>query len=193
MKPVVAVIHGSPRKNSNSDALAEAFLKPLRALGCEIGEVRAGQVDIHPCIGCDACGKTGNCIFRDGMLSVEELLNRADWVVLVSPVYFNSLPGPLKTLIDRCQVYYARRFVLKLPTGSDTRKGFLLLSAGIAQTHDTLCGSWRVADYFYKAQNIGFEGTLCLDRTDACDTNHRDSVLSQATQWAQKMLDEFCV
>lgn len=187
-KPQILVLLGSPRKNKNSETLVDSFLEPLRQSGCPIVKVRVPDLNIKHCTGCEACQKSGACILNDDMPQVYEALDQADWVVLVSPMYFNSVTGSLKLLIDRCQIYWARKFVLKKPPLKPKRFGFLLMSAGIAQTPEMLNGSWRVADYFFKAQDITFMDTLCLDRTDSGDNAYFQTIHEQAAEMAARAL-----
>lgn len=186
--PKILVLLGSPRRSRNSETLTDCFLKPLEQVGCHVDKLRISQLAIKPCTGCEACHKTGHCVIRDDMDQVYPLLDEADWVVLASPVYFNSVTGSLKVLIDRCQVYWARKFVLKQPPVKDSRLGFLLMSAGIAQNPQTLNGAWRVADYFFKAQDISFKDSLCVDRTDSGDEAHFSAIHRSAEEAALNVL-----
>lgn len=190
-KPEILVLLGSPRRKRNSESLSDSFLEPLRKNGCRITEIRVSDLNIRHCTGCEACQKTGACVLKDEMTQVYEALDRADWVVLVSPVYFNSVTGILKVLIDRCQVYWSRKFVLKQPPIKSGRFGFLLMSAGIGQTAETMNGSWRVADYFFKAQDIVFKNVLCLDRTDSANETYFSQIHEKAAEMAVRSLEEY--
>ena len=48
------------------------------------------------------------CAIVDDMVDVYEMLDAADELYLVTPVYFASVPSQLKALLDRLQPYYAR-------------------------------------------------------------------------------------
>ncbi len=187
--PRVLVLLGSPRSHRNSETLADSFLEPLAQAGCAIEKLVVSSLEIKPCTACEACNKTGRCVLGGDMDRVYEKLDEADWVVLVSPVYFNSVTGSLKVLIDRCQIYWARKFVLKRPPVKTGRLGFLLMSAGIFQKAEALNGSWRVADYFFKAQDIAFREMLCLDQTDACNEEHFKKIHRQAAEAAFDALE----
>ncbi len=189
-KPRILVLLGSPRRGKNSETLADHFLAPLAQSGAQITKIHVSDLLIKACTGCDACQKTGACILKDDMPQVYDALDQADWVVLVSPVYFNSVTGSLKVLIDRCQVYWAKKFILKNPPVKTNRKGFLLMSAGITQTVETLNGSWRVVDYFFKAQDIVFQDYLCLDRTDSGDAAHFQVIHQRAAAMAAQALTD---
>ena len=57
---------------------------------------------ILPCTGCLRCTKSGNCCLDDDFNTVYEKILKADHIVLGTPVYCHSVPGSLKTLMDRC-------------------------------------------------------------------------------------------
>ena len=61
------------------------------------------QTDIQPCRGCFACwSKTpGQCVLGDDMASVIESILWADVILWSFPLYYFSVPGGLKNLIDR--------------------------------------------------------------------------------------------
>lgn len=54
-KMKILVLTGSPRKNGNSNTLADYFIKGAREAGHEIVRFDAAFKDVHPCIAC----KTG--------------------------------------------------------------------------------------------------------------------------------------
>lgn len=189
-RPRILVLLGSPRRNRNSESLADSFLGPLAEVGCSITKIHVSSLQIRPCTGCDACRKTGACVLKDDMQSIYEALDQSDWVVLTSPVYFNSVTGSLKVLIDRCQIYWARKFILKHQPLKENRLGFLLMSAGVTQTQETLNGSWRVADYFFKAQDILFSELICHDKTDRDDLQYQQVVHGMAAASSVRSLPE---
>ncbi len=63
---------------------------------------------VNPCRGCFNCWfqTPGRCTQQDDAAGVMDTLDRADAVVLAAPLYFDGLPGPVKTLLDRmvCRV-----------------------------------------------------------------------------------------
>lgn len=107
----VLVINGSPKgSRSNSYKLTRAFLDGMRLEieqsetgPMEIEELNVGRLDIRPCRGCFSCwNKTsGKCIIQDDMQEVIEKLLWADITIWSFPLYYFSVPGGLKNLIDR--------------------------------------------------------------------------------------------
>lgn len=102
----VLMINGSPRgERSNSWQLASAFLEGMRESGepMETQEAAVTRLNIRPCLGCFSCwSKTpGQCCIPDDMGQVIEKLLWADVTIWSFPLYYFSVPGPLKNLIDR--------------------------------------------------------------------------------------------
>ncbi|GHU56812.1 hypothetical protein AGMMS49975_20880 [Clostridia bacterium] len=96
------VINGSPRGvKSNSFKLAAAFLDGAGITDYEV--VESAKLDVKPCAGCFGCWKTtpGVCVLKDDMAGVLGKLKAADLVVWAFPLYYFSVPGGLKNLIDR--------------------------------------------------------------------------------------------
>lgn len=128
--PKVLVVAGSPRRNGNSDQLLDVFVEAAETGGAEVTRIVASELAIRPCRGCNACSSTGRCIQRDGMRAVYRLLDDADALCIGSPVYFATVPAVLKTLYDRCQPYWARRYVLKQPIERRRPGAFLVVRSG---------------------------------------------------------------
>ncbi len=102
----ILVINGSPKgERSNTYQLASAFLEGIHESGetIETEELTVNRLNIHPCLGCFSCwNKTpGQCCIADDMSHVIERLLWADVTVWSFPLYYFSVPGPLKNLIDR--------------------------------------------------------------------------------------------
>jgi multimeric flavodoxin WrbA len=130
-RPVILGIAGSPRRHGNSERLLEACLAGVAEADGAPDLMVASELGIQPCRGCNACSLTGECVIRDAMVDVYPRLDRADAIVVASPVYFATVPAVLKILYDRCQPYWARRYVLGEPAPARRPGAFLLArSAG---------------------------------------------------------------
>jgi len=102
----ILVLNGSPKgEKSNTYQLAKAFLEGVREGGesVETREMAVNRLNIRPCLGCFSCwNKTpGKCCIGDDMGQVLENMLWADVTVWSFPLYFFSVPGPLKNLMDR--------------------------------------------------------------------------------------------
>ena len=145
--PRILGIAGSPRRHGNSDRLLDECLAGARAAGAEIDRLVVSAAGIAPCRGCNLCSRDGKCVVGDGMQDVYPRLDAADAIVVASPVYFATVPAVLKCLYDRCQPYWARRYVLGQPI-ERRRPGALLLVGGGGDPYGHECASTTTRSVF---------------------------------------------
>ena len=122
-------ISGSPRRHGNSERLLDSLLEGVEDAGGTVVRLAVVEAGIAPCRGCNACSSTGECVVRDGMTDVYPLLDSAGAIVVSTPVFFATVPAVLKALYDRCQPYWARRYVLGQPRPAE-RPGEILVARG---------------------------------------------------------------
>ncbi len=101
----ILLINGSPKgERSNTYQLTKAFLEGMTGgEAAETREMAVSRLNIRPCLGCFSCwNKTpGKCCISDDMAGVIENMLWADVTVWSFPLYYFSVPGPLKNLMDR--------------------------------------------------------------------------------------------
>lgn len=102
----VLILSGSPRKNGNSDQLCLQFQLGAEDAGNEVKKIYIQDCNIHFCNACYACKKVDHCIQDDDMTMILNEMDKADVIVLSSPVYFYSISAQLKTVIDRTLATY---------------------------------------------------------------------------------------
>lgn len=99
----VLILSGSPRKNGNSDILCNQFLKGAQESGNNAEKIFICDKNINYCIGCGACfGNPNYCSQKDDMGQILEKMIKANVIVMATPIYFYTMDGQMKTLIDRC-------------------------------------------------------------------------------------------
>jgi len=124
----VLVISASFRDVSNSDTLAKAFMKGAVAAGHKAEKIILSEHEIHFCMGCGYCTNTGMCVQNDDVAEILEKMLAADVIVFALPVYFYSMPGQLKTLIDITVPVYTKlknKDFYYILTAADTEKEHL--------------------------------------------------------------------
>jgi len=97
----------SPRKGGNTEILAREALAGAKETGADVELSRISEMEITPCDGCMTCHQSGECRIKDDMQKVYKKILAADGIILASPVYFWSVSGQAKTLMDRT---YALRY-----------------------------------------------------------------------------------
>ena len=96
------VITGSPRKNGNSAAMAEAFIKAAEEKGHTVTRFDAAMMNVGGCHACETCFKSGKaCSFDDDFNTIAPHILEADDIVFAMPVYWYSIPGQIKNVIDK--------------------------------------------------------------------------------------------
>lgn len=104
----VLILSGSPRKGGNSDLLCDQFLKGAQEAGHAVEKVRIAEKSINYCTGCGFCFEKKQCAQKDDMAEILEKMAAADVIVMATPVYFYTMCGQMKTLIDRVCPAYTR-------------------------------------------------------------------------------------
>lgn len=75
------------------------------------------------CTACDACQKNGgSCVQQDDMAEILDKRINADVIVMATPVYFYSMNGQMKTLIDRTYARY---------TAISNKEIYLIMTAAV--------------------------------------------------------------
>jgi multimeric flavodoxin WrbA len=99
-------ICGSPREQTTQYVLKHA-LEELEKEGFETKFFSVKSKKIAPCLHCDYCLTNKECIQKDDMTTVYELLQKADGIIMASPMHFGGITAQLKAIMDRCQALLA--------------------------------------------------------------------------------------
>ena len=98
----IVIITGSAHKHGTTATLTDQFQRGAADAGHEVFRFDAAFQNVHPCIGCDKCVRTGECTFAaDDMKELNPHLLEADVVVFVSPIYYFDINAQIKSVIDR--------------------------------------------------------------------------------------------
>jgi multimeric flavodoxin WrbA len=93
----------SERKNGNCDLIGRLAVRCALKSGVDSGEiVYLRNFDIKQCRGCLQCVFEGKkCSINDDLYKLLDIFQEADKLLLVAPVYVLSIPGKLKSVLDR--------------------------------------------------------------------------------------------
>ena len=97
----ILVLTGSPRKNGNSNTLADNFIKGAQEAGYEVVRFDCAFKNVHPCIACNKCSTSGQCVFKDDFEFIKSNIIDSDMVVFATPMYYFGISSQIKTVIDR--------------------------------------------------------------------------------------------
>lgn len=112
----VLLINGSPHKNGTTFRALNEVANELNANGIETEIVCLGNKPIVGCDVCGACSKLGKCVKDDLANEIIDKINESDGLIVGSPVYYASLNGSLKSLLDR--VFFAKKSFANKPAAA---------------------------------------------------------------------------
>ena len=110
----VLVLNGSPHVKGCTARALEEVIRILNEEGIETELVQVGKENIRGCIGCEYCETHEGCVLKDKVNEVAAKLEKADGLIIGSPVYYGSPNGNLISFLDR--LFYS--------TGLTKRSGF---------------------------------------------------------------------
>src|SRR5574344_517357 len=128
MNKKVLVISSSYRNGGNSDILCDEFIKGAKESGNIVEKINLREKKINFCTGCYACKSTGKCAQKDDVAEILGKLMDNDVIVMATPIYFYTMCGQLKTLIDRTLPLYMKlnnKDMYFILTAADGNKGNL--------------------------------------------------------------------
>ncbi len=106
MSKKIVVITGSPRKNGNSFAMTDAFIKAAEKKGHSVIRFDTAEMNVSGCRACESCYKTGKaCSFDDDFNRMAPAILEADVIAFSMPVYWYSIPAQIKAVIDKLYAF----------------------------------------------------------------------------------------
>jgi multimeric flavodoxin WrbA len=103
---IVVGICGSPREQATDFVLKEA-LRMLEQKGFETRFFTVRGKRISFCLHCDYCLEHKECITKDDMQELYQLLKDANGMIFATPVYNGGVSAQTKTVMDRCRALVA--------------------------------------------------------------------------------------
>ncbi len=146
----ILILTGSPRRNGNTDRLAQSFAKGAEESN-QVEIVSVCDYKVNPCIGCNSCfSREGNrCFQNDDMTAIYEKLSQADILIIASPVYFYGISSQLKAIIDRLHTPLRNSFNIK-------KLGLILVGAAtLPELFDAIITQYKLVLNFFKLEDAG--------------------------------------
>lgn len=110
---MIAGISGSPRKGGNTEFLLSEAIKTAAERGFQTEKFLCSELEIDYCRDCGGCSKGKPCPIEDDMAKVLGALEKADGIIVASPVYFGTVTAQLKSILDRTIPLRRQGFKLK--------------------------------------------------------------------------------
>ena len=183
----ILAISTSPRAGGNTDLLVDRVVRGAAETGADVEKISTRDLAIAPCVECNACRKTGECVIKDDMQEMYPKLLDADRIVFATPVYFLGPCAQGKAFIDRCQAIWSRKYVLGRPVLARDfpcgRLGYLVSTGGTRGKKVFECIQRTLANVF-KVLEVKYDGDLLYRQID-----EKGAILGHPT--AMKDAEEF--
>ena len=152
----VILINGSPRADQCTATALDEMIKVFNEEGVETELIHVGNKSIRGCVACGYCEKNGKCVFDDAVNEVNAKLEKADGLVVGSPVYFSSPNGTLISFLDR--LFYSAQYDMHMKVGAavvSARRGGNTASFDVLNKYFSI-SSMPIATSTYWNQVHGF-------------------------------------
>lgn len=155
----ITLIFGSPRKEGNSEIMAEQLIAS-RPVDVEVDRFHVSGMKLGGCIDCRKCWSKGKpCIIDDDMQKIHESLISADLILFVTPLYWYSWSAQIKPVLDRLLPFLSEDAGANL----HGKKAALVASAGDDQES---CFKGLIFSFRQSCSLLGMEIAAELVRTD---------------------------
>ena len=104
----VLLLNGSPHAHGCTARALDEMKKEFAENGVEVTQLQVGNNPVRGCIACGSCARSPehHCVFSDDVTNqVIDAAQRADGLVVGSPVHYASPNGALAAVLDR--TFYA--------------------------------------------------------------------------------------
>ncbi|HYA88358.1 MAG TPA: flavodoxin family protein [Nitrospirota bacterium] len=166
----VIAFNGSPRREGNTEILLSEAVRGVKDHGGNVIVYNLDSLSLRACLNCGKCDDEGLCVVQDDMQIIHQEIRRADRIIVSSPIFFFNVSAQTKIMIDRCQAFWAEKYVHKkpVPAGMFGRKGLLLLVGGMRKNEKNVgfqCAEATVRAFF-RTVNVQEHITLAFDAVD---------------------------
>ena len=144
----ITILNGSPRVNGNTEIMAKEFEKGAKEAGHEVTLINLADKKVAGCLGCQYCfSHNGECVQKDDMADILQVLDKTDLVVFASPIYWFDITAQLKCVIDRM---YARGKI-----GFNFRKTALLVDSGADGVYAAALAQYKAMCSYLRWESVG--------------------------------------
>lgn len=146
----VLILNGSPRVNGNTTAAVNQMVKVFEEEGVTAEVVQIGNMPIRGCMACNSCGKTGKCVFDDVVNELAPKFEKADGLVVATPVYYASANATTIACLDR--LFCSKSFDTTMKVGAGVavaRRGGCSATFDEINKYFTISGMPIASSYYW--------------------------------------------
>ncbi len=179
----IIAVYGSPRRKGNTTLLTQEAVRGARDAGATVKEFVLRDLKISPCLEIYACKKDGECAIKDDFQMLRDEILSGTGLIIGSPIFFYSVSAHTKTMMDRFQSLWVRKYWIDEVSYEDRsfkRKG-LFISVGATQGKLLFDGARLSIKYFFDTLDMALWRSLTYRGIDlAGDINNHPEYLKEA-------------
>lgn len=181
----ILTIMGTPHKG-NTRAITDLFLNQFKEKDCEFDEIVLPNDFRELCCGCANCILKGEekCPHFGSVSSIVEKIEKADLIIIATPVSVMSCTGGLKALLDHLSYMW---FVHRPKESMFGKTGLIITTAGGSGVKDTVrliknnLFNWGISQiYSYGVTTLKMGGNYA-------DYKHKEKIEKQIAAKADKI------
>ena len=158
----ILILNGSPRPNGVTSTMIEAFIDGAKGNGHEIDVIPVGRKRIAGCMACEYCHTKGegHCVQQDDMQEIYAALEKAEMIIIASPIYYHNMTGQMQCAINRT-------YAVGVP--GNLKSCAIFLASGSPEMYDGALFEYR--NTFLRYMKLEDKGifTLCDEECKAPD------------------------
>lgn len=112
----VLMLNGSPHSSGVNALALHEMDEIFKANGIETEIVQVGNLAVRGCMACGACSKLGKCVYDDIVNELAVKFEKANGLVVSSPVYYASANATMIAVLDR--LFYSTSFDKTMKVGA---------------------------------------------------------------------------
>lgn len=152
----VLAIYGSPRRKGNTALLLKKAVEGAVEAGAEVEEIVLRDLKVSPCLEIYGCKKHGRCVIQDDFQAVYDKALACQGLMLASPIFFYTVSAHTKTLMDRFQSLWVKKYWIdNIAFGKrDLTKKGLFISVGATKGKRLFEGTLLTVRYFFEVLDM---------------------------------------
>jgi multimeric flavodoxin WrbA len=184
-KKIIGLL-GSPLSDGNTAKLLERALKGAEDAGCTVEKIEVGSLDFQACQEMMFCKDHDTCIMDDDMQQLYPKFKEMDSLIIATPVMTMGIPGKLKSMMDRFQVFFMAKYMRKKPFVSKERgverRGLFICISGM-KIPEVFVGAKLTVKAFFDIIDCQYTDELLISDMDTIrDVTAHPDLLEAAYQ-----------
>ena len=167
-KKVIGLL-GSPLSDGNTAKLLDRALKGAEDAGCMVEKILITNLDFQACEEMMFCKDHDTCIMDDDMQQLYPKFKEMDSLIIATPVMTMGIPGKLKSMMDRFQVFFMAKYMRKKPFISKERRlgrrGLFICISGM-KIPEVFVGAKLTARAFFDIIDCQYTDELLISDMD---------------------------